>query len=146
MKVKDILAAKGADVVTVNEEATAYEALATIIENKVGSLLVLDSKGAIVGIVTPLDLLKQSYTACEKIHETKVKAIMTRELIIAEPEDDLNYIQVIITENRIRHLPIIENNKLAGIVSIGDIVKTQLKEMDVENRYLREYIVSKYPA
>ncbi|MBN1347984.1 CBS domain-containing protein [candidate division KSB1 bacterium] len=146
MKVKDILAIKGSDVVTINEDATIYEALSTFDSNRVGSLLVLDDKAGIVGIVAPSDVLRATLRACEKIKSIKVKTIMTRELIIGDPNDDLTYVRAIMTENRIRHLPIIENKKLVGIVSIGDIVKTELKAKDVENRYLRDYIISKYPA
>jgi len=146
MKVKDILAVKGKNVVTINEDATVYEALATFAENKVGSLLVLDSTGSIVGILAARDVLMATLNACDKIGETKVKTIMTRDIIIGGPDDDLNYVMKIMTENRIRHLPIIENKQLGGIVSIGDVVKAQLKEVDAENRYLRDYIVSKYPA
>ena len=75
-----------------------------------------------------------------------MKEIMTRDIIIGDPEDELDNIQIIMTENRIRHLPIIEKDFLAGIVSIGDVVKAQLKDIHVENRYLREYIIGKYPA
>jgi len=146
MKVKDILAVKGTDVVTINEEATVFEALSTLAEHKVGSLIVLDSKAGIVGIVAPRDVLEETLRICEGIRTVQVKSIMTRDLIIGDPEDDLGYVQAIMTENRIRHLPIIKENKLAGIISIGDVVKAQLKAKDVENRYLRDYIVSRYPA
>lgn len=146
MKVKGILAAKGSNVVTINEDATVYGAMSTFAKNKVGSLLVLDSKGGIVGILAARDVLMATLNECDKIKEKKVKTIMTREIIIGHPEDDLDYVLTIMTENRIRHLPIIEGQKLVGIVSIGDVVKTQLKEEKAENRYLRDYIVSKYPA
>jgi CBS domain-containing protein len=75
-----------------------------------------------------------------------VKEIMTKKIIIGDPEDDLDKVEVIMTENRIRHLPIIKDNKLAGIISMGDVVKAQLKNIHVENRFLKEYIVGKYPA
>ncbi len=146
MKVKDILAEKGTHVVTVNQEATVYEALQTFAANRVGSLLVLDEKGGIVGIVAARDALMAVLRACEEIRKVKVKEIMTTKIIIGDPEDDLDSVEVIMTENRIRHLPIIKDNKLAGIVSIGDVVKAQLKNIHVENRYLKEYILGKYPA
>ena len=71
---------------------------------------------------------------------------MTKDIIVASPDDDLDYVEAIMTENRIRHVPIIENKALAGIVSIGDLVKAQLKQTSVENRYLRDFIEGKYPA
>lgn len=146
MKVKDILAEKGTHVVTVNQEATVYEALQTFAANRVGSLLVLDEKGGIVGIVAVRDALMAVLRACDEIRTIKVKEIMTPKIIIGDPDDDLDSVEVIMTENRIRHLPIIKDNKLAGIISIGDVVKAQLKNIHVENRYLKDYILGKYPA
>ena len=146
MKVKDILAVKGSEVIKVEQNKTVFEAMQVFAANRVGSLIVLDEKGGIVGILAARDILMTVLRACDKINEIKVKEVMTKQLIIGEPEDDLNYVQAIMTENRIRHLPIIENNKLVGLVSIGDIVKAQLKETHVENRYLKEYIIGKYPA
>ncbi len=146
MKVKDILATKGTHVVTISQEATVYEALETFAANRVGSLLVLDEKGGIVGIVAARDALMAVLRACDEIRKIKVKEIMTKNIIIGDPEDELDKVEVIMTENRIRHLPIIKDNKLAGIVSIGDVVKAQLKNIHVENRYLKDYILGKYPA
>lgn len=146
MKVKDILAVKGTQVVTVSQEATVYEALQTFAANRVGSLLVVDDKGGIVGIIGARDALMAVVRACDEIRKIKVKEIMTKNIIIGDPDDDLDSVEVIMTENRIRHLPIIKDNKLAGIVSIGDVVKAQLKNIHVENRYLKDYILGKYPA
>jgi len=146
MKVKDVLAEKGTRVVTVDQEASVFDAMSTFAANRVGSLLVLDSKGGIIGIIGARDVLMAVLKACDKIKEVKVKEIMTKNIIIGDPEDDLEKVQTIMTENRIRHLPIIEGKQLAGIISIGDLVKVQLKESHVENRYLKDYIVGKYPA
>jgi len=146
MKVKDVLAEKGTHVVTVNQEATVYEALQIFAANRVGSLLVLDDKGGIVGIIGARDALMAVVKACDEIRQIKVKEIMTQNIIIGALEDELDNVEIIMTENRIRHLPIIDQNKLAGIISIGDVVKAQLKNIHVENRYLKDYIIGKYPA
>ena len=146
MKVKEVLAEKGTRVVTVDQEASVFDAMSTFAANRVGSLLVLDSKEVIVGIIGARDVLMAVLKSCEKIKETKVKEIMTKKIIIGDPEDDLGKIEAIMTENRIRHVPIIKEDQLAGIVSIGDVVKAQLKNVHVENRYLKDYIVGKYPA
>ena len=146
MKVKEVLAEKGTHVVTINQEATVFEALQTFAANRVGSLLVLDEEGGIVGIIGARDALMAVVTTCEKIRSTRVTEIMTRDIIIGDPEDELDNVQIIMTENRIRHLPIVKKDFLAGIISIGDVVKAQLKDIHVENRYLREYIIGKYPA
>ncbi|HEX9975535.1 MAG TPA: CBS domain-containing protein [bacterium] len=146
MKVKDVLAEKGTQVVTVNQEAAVYEALQTFAANRVGSLLVLDDKGGIVGIIGARDALMAVVRTYDEIRKIKVKEIMTKNIIIGDPDDDLDKVEIIMTENRIRHLPIIKQDKLAGIISIGDVVKAQLKNVHVENRFLKEYIVGKYPA
>ncbi len=146
MKVKDVLAVKGSNVIVINHEKTIFEAMSMFAMHRVGSLLIVDETKNIVGIIAARDVLMEVLRASEKIRETPVNSIMTRNIIVATPDDDLEYIQALMTENRIRHIPIMENKKLAGIVSIGDIVKVQLKEYHVENRYLREYIEGKYPA
>lgn len=146
MKVKDILAEKGTHVVTVNQEASVFDALSTFAANRVGSLLVLDNEGGIVGIIGARDALMAVLNNYEQIKRVKVKEIMTKNIIIGDNEDDLDKVQVIMTENRIRHLPIVKGKEMAGIISIGDVVKAQLKEFHVENRYLKDYIVGKYPA
>jgi len=146
VKVKDILEIKGKAIVTIREDQSLYQALETFAAKKVGSLIVLDASDKIVGIVSPRDVLTDIIKHCDQIHKTTVSEVMTKELIVGTPEDDLDYVQAIMTENRIRHLPIVEQNNLVGIVSIGDVVKAQLKEIAVENHYLRDYMISKYPA
>lgn len=82
----------------------------------------------------------------EGIRTVTVDKVMTANLIVATEDDDIDYVQAAMTENRISHLPVIENNALVGLISIGDIVKYQVKEKDVEIRYLKEYIADKYPC
>jgi len=149
MKVKDILSEKGTEVISIEQNNTVFDAMNMFANNKVGSLLVLDDKGGIVGIMAARDVLMATLRSCEKIRETFVKEIMTKDIIIAEPDDDLDYIRSVMTANRIRHLPIVEETKLFGIVSIGDVIKAQLNESEgfkVENHYLKDYIIGKYPA
>ncbi len=146
MKVKDILATKGTQVVTIQENETIFQALQTFAKNKVGSLLVLNQKNDIVGIISPRDVLMELLKDCEQIRQIQIKDVMTTNLIIGTPDDDLEYVMTILTENRIRHLPILQNKRLAGIISIGDVVKTQIKEIHAENHYLRDFIEGKYPA
>lgn len=146
MKVKDILEVKGKVLVTINQNETIFDALETFAKNRVGSLIVLDDNNNTVGIIAPRDVLTNILNQCEQIKQTKVSEVMTKDIIVGTPEDNLEYVQMILTENRIRHLPIIDQNQLVGIISIGDVVKAQLHVFDAENRYLRDYMVSKYPA
>jgi len=146
MKVRDILKDKGSEVITIGAEATVYEAIRTLVEKNIGALLVLDENGKIVGIITERDILKECHRRCELLKQTKVKEVMTKNLIIGSPDDDIDYVESIMTQNRVRHLPIIANEKLEGIISIGDVVKVLHRECKVENRYLKDFISGKYPG
>ncbi len=146
MKVKDILAVKGSRVITIHQDSTVLDAITLIFANKVGSLLVVDEHNHIKGILAPNDILRSVHSDLENIRDAKVSQFMSKELIVANNDDKIDYIQAIMTENRIRHIPIIEKGQLLGLVSIGDVVKAQLKEKHVEIQYLKEYIEGKYPA
>lgn len=146
MKVRDILKDKGTEVATIGAEKTICDAVKALVEKNIGSLLVKDEKGAIAGIITERDIVKQCNQCLESFKETKVKDVMTKNLIVASPDDDLDYVENIMTQNRVRHLPIISNQKLEGIISIGDLVNVLRGECKVENRYLKNYISGKYPG
>lgn len=146
MKVKDILQVKGTRVVTTNENSLLVDVMAIFFANKVGSLLVVDNFDNILGIVAPNDVLNAVHTNLDRVPEMRVNEVMIKELIVATPEDDVDYIQNIMTENRVRHIPILDDGALVGLVSIGDVVKAQMNEKHVENRYLKDYIEGKYPA
>lgn len=146
MKAKDILQAKGTRVITTGEETLLVDVMAIFFANKVGSLLVVDKYDKILGIVAPNDVLKAVHKNLDRVPQMRVSEVMVTDLIVATPEDDLDYIQNIMTENRVRHIPILENGRLVGLVSIGDVVKAQMKEKNVENKYLKDYIEGKYPA
>lgn len=146
MKVKDILKEKGTEVATIGTEKTVYDAVKSLVEKNIGSLLVLDEKGGIVGIITERDILKECDRRFELLKQIKVKDAMTKNLIVASPEDELDYVEDIMTQNRMRHVPIISGKKLEGLISIGDIIKVQRGECKVENRYLKDYISGKYPG
>lgn len=146
MKARDILEAKGSRVVTCHEDNSLIDALAIFSANKIGSLLVVDSHDKIQGIIAPRDILLVVLKNFEEIKNFKVSEIMTKDLIVATTDDKVDYILAIMTENRIRHVPILEGSELKGIISIGDVVKAQIEEKEVENRYLKDYIEGKYPG
>jgi len=146
MKAKDILDTKGSRVVTCHEDNSLMEALAIFSANKVGSLLVVDSNDKIQGIIAPRDILLMVLNNLDNIKTLKVNEVMTTNLIVATVDDDVEYLQAVMTENRIRHIPILEGSELKGLVSIGDVVKAQIVEKEVENRYLKDYIEGKYPG
>ena len=146
MKAKDILAVKGSRVITIHQENKIVDAVAMFFANRVGSLIVVDQNDGIKGIFAPNDVLKAVSKDPDNIRNASVKDYMSINVIAAGPEDNIDYIQAVMTENRVRHIPIVDNGKLQGIVSIGDVVNAQLKVRDVENHYLKEYMEGKYPA
>lgn len=146
MKVKDILAVKGSRVVTISEDITVFEAMRVFAANRIGSLIVVDKQENTLGIIGARDVLMATLNHLEDIKTMKIDKIMTTSLIVARKNDDLDYVRAVMTENRVRHLPIIDNKKLIGLISIGDVVSAQVNEKDVELRYYKDYISDKYPG
>lgn len=144
MKVKDLLGQAKRPPVTITEDKSIHEAMKSLDENKIGSLIVVDAAGNTAGIITERDIFRLALKFKDEFLLMKVGDHMTRDLLIGLPDDDLDYIAQIITQNRIRHIPILdENKKLCGIVSIGDIVKARLDLAEVHVRYLTEYITGR---
>jgi CBS domain-containing protein len=146
MKAKDILAAKGNRVVTIEKDTKVIDAMLIFSANRIGSLLVVDKNNDILGIIGARDVLMAVVNHPDTIKTITVDTIMTTNLIIGTEDDHVDYILAVMTENRIRHIPIMNGKELKGMVSIGDVVKALLTEKDVENRYLKDYIADKYPA
>lgn len=145
MNVQDILDRKGSTAIrTIAPERTIAEAVSQLVEHNIGSLIVVEA-GRPVGIVTERDILRCCATDMAAAASTRVSEVMTRDLIIGEAEDPVDYVMGIMTRNRIRHLPIMERGRgMLGMVSIGDVVESQLRETRYENRHLREYISGSY--
>jgi len=140
MKISQILQSKGTAVITTRPDATLHTALRTLVNDRVGALVVTTAEGKVVGIITERDLLRVYAARGGEINDTRVAEYMTTNLIIGLPQDDVEYVMGIMTHNRIRHLPIMNGERLEGIISIGDVVKAQLEETEFENRYLKDYI------
>ncbi|MEE4196845.1 MAG: CBS domain-containing protein [Bacteroidales bacterium] len=147
MLAKEILAKKKKQgvhkVYTINERASAFEAISQLDTLKIGSLLVLNDQNEILGIVSERDILYKCYNSGIPLKERNIKDLMTskEDLIIGKLEDDTHYLRNVMTQKRIRHLPIIdEMNQLAGIISTGDIIKNELEATASEARLLREHI------
>ncbi|MGI6639661.1 MAG: CBS domain-containing protein [Desulfobulbus sp.] len=147
MTVRELLAAKGNKVFTINENSTLKEAISMFFDKKIGSLLVVDADNAVVGILAPNDVLKTVHAGCgDQCDVQQVKAVMTANPICASEDDTLEYLEAVMTKNRIRHIPIMEKQQLKGLISIGDIVNAQLEVREVEIRHLTDYIEGKYPG
>ncbi|OEU46322.1 MAG: hypothetical protein BA866_03810 [Desulfobulbaceae bacterium S5133MH15] len=144
--VKEILADKGTVVMTITGELPIYDVVSIFHSERIGCLLVVDEDNQVLGIVGAKDIFQAVVHHYDELKTKPVSDIMTKNLIVGTETDDVNYIQAVITENRIRHIPIMEGNRLKGLVSIGDVVKAQLKAQKVENRYLKDYMADRYPA
>jgi len=144
MKIKELLKVKCRPVITIGSNETVQSAIQKLIENNIGALPVCDAKGRVLGIISERDLLKECSQRCKAIGTTKVKDIMTKEVAIGIPEDDLDYVMNIMTQKGIRHLPIMDGPKLEAMISVRDIVEQELEEFRHEIRYLHQYISGRY--
>jgi CBS domain-containing protein len=141
MRLRDILATKGYEVHTITSHATCDEVITELVRCNIGSLLIRDVPGGpILGIITERDVLRAQATHGVPLEQLPVAAFIARELITAEPEDDLLIAMHLMTTHRVRHLPVVHCNQLYGIVSIGDVVKAHHDELERENYHMRSYI------
>lgn len=139
MKIRDILKEKGAGVRTIGPEQTIKEAIDLLVQHNIGSLLVTQ-EDTILGIITERDILRACRQHAKELDRTRIDSIMSKNLVIANPEDDAEEVMAVITAKHIRHMPIMMDGKLAGMISIGDLVKSQLSATTAEIKYLRDYI------
>lgn len=140
MKVKDILKNKRPEVFTIGEDKKISDALRILVTNNIGVLLVLNNDAKITGIFSERDIIKSAYNNPQNFGEITIKEIMSKKIIFVEPEDEIEYIESVMTSNRIRHLPVVENKVLVGLISIGDIIKSLRTNKESENKYLMDYI------
>jgi CBS domain-containing protein len=139
-RVSDVLRGKETtDVLKIDASATVFEALEKIVERNVGSILVTDGD-KVVGIMTERDYLRKIAVKGRTSRDTKVSEIMTSPLVYVTRETSLEETMAIMTDRRIRHLPVVENDDVVGILSIGDVVKFQSREQSFQIQYLTEYI------
>ena len=109
-------------------------------DNTIGSLLVQDNAGNTIGIITERDVLREIDRNLDKFAEVKVSDIMTADLICGLPDDEVDYIMQVMTKNKVRHLPVVKDKKVVGLISIGDIVNSNLEKTLVENHKLHDYL------
>jgi signal-transduction protein with cAMP-binding, CBS, and nucleotidyltransferase domain len=128
---KDILAAKGKDIVGVSPDSTLLEALEKMADRNVGAVLVLDPSGDVLGIFTERDFARKIIIKGRAIETTKVREAMTERVLYVGPETKISDCMNLMTEKRVRHLPVMEGRKAIGIVSIGDVVKAILEQQQL---------------
>jgi len=139
MKILDILERKGRNVVTISENHSVLEAARRLVEQNIGGLVVTDG-GHPTGIITERDILRQTANSPNTLDATPVGAVMTRDVVLADPDDGLRDVMEVMTQRRIRHLPVVRERELLGIVSIGDLINACLMSAEDENAHLRQYI------
>ncbi len=135
----EILAGKGGDVLEIEAGASVFEAVQMMVGANVGSLLVTDG-GDIVGIVTERDYLRRVTLEGRTDKDTPVGEIMTSPLIVVTPETSIDECMAVMTDRRIRHLPVVDGGEVVGVVSIGDLVKFKSKQQSFEIQYLTDYV------
>ena len=139
-QVSDILAAKGSTVLEIDVEATVFDAVSKMVDGNVGSLLVTEG-GRLVGIVTERDYLRRVAIVGRDERTTPVREVMSAPIVYTTPESSIEECMAVMTERRIRHLPVLtESREVMGVVSIGDLVKFQTREQSAQIKFLEEYI------
>jgi CBS domain-containing protein len=138
-KVRDILEVKGRNVWTIGPDGSVFDALKLMAEKDVGALVVLDG-GSLVGIISERDYARKVALLGRASPTTQVKEIMTPRVACVDPEENLDECMALVTEKRIRHLPVLENGKLIGLISIGDLVKSIITEQQFIIEQLESYI------
>ncbi len=137
MRVTDIIKRKGSEVVTLLPSSTIAELLATLADHRIGAVVVTDDSG-VVGIVSERDVVRHLRESTDT--SSPVSEIMTTQLSTCAPEDDIRVLATVMTERRIRHLPVIDSGELVAIVSIGDVVKARLDDLEAERDHLVGYV------
>ncbi len=137
--VAQILKAKGNSVWTITKDALVIDALKILAEQRVGSVVVMNGT-SLVGIFTERDFAYKMGVQAIDPSQTKVKDMMTREVITVDPKQSIKVCMALMTEHHIRHLPVVEENRLVGIISIGDIVKDMIEELQFMVVQLEKYI------
>lgn len=145
MKVKDILNQKGTAIYSTKPEEMVYNAIKKMSDLNIGALLVLDGD-KLVGILSERDYRDKVILKGRQSKTTPVKDIMTRQVFCVKTDDKVNLCMQLMTTKRIRHLPVLEEDDLKGIISIGDVVKTVIDNQKVEIDSLRDYIAGGYPG
>jgi CBS domain-containing protein len=140
MRIRDVLNAKPAGVLTVERSTPVPSLLAALAARGVGAAVVVDGEGGVVGMVSERDVVRHLHHRGRAVLTDTVGSIMTAPVTTCGPDDEVDALGAVMTERRIRHLPVIEDGTLAGIVSIGDVVKTRLDMLEDHRRQLEAYI------
>jgi len=140
MNVAQLLGDKGHDVVSVQPHRTLSEATRLLGERRIGALVVSGADGALIGILSERDIIRALAEHGAVALDFAVSRVMTSRVVTCRPETSIDELMEIMTSGRFRHLPVIEHGRIVGIVSIGDVVKNRVAEIEAESRAMRDYI------
>jgi CBS domain-containing protein len=137
--VREILAGKGRVIWSIQPDATVFEALQAMADNDVGALVVLDGE-TVAGVLSERDYARKVILHGRSSKELKVKEIMSSKVYFVKPEQNIEDCMALFTNKRVRHLPVMENERLTGVISIGDVVKAVIAEQEYTIKHLENYI------
>jgi len=146
MILRDILNVKGRQVHTAHPQEPILDAVKKLVAHGVGALVIVDNNARIVGIITERDILRLSATSAERFGRLLVGDHMTRDLVTANSAATVEDAMLVMSQRRIRHLPVVEEGNLVGIVSQGDLVKASLEHAQFETRQLTNFVMGRYPG
>jgi CBS domain-containing protein len=140
MKVSNLLATKGSDVATISQERSVADAVALLKERGIGALVVTGAKAPIAGMFSERDVVRALATSGATALDMKVAELMSAEVSVCSPSTELNDLMTMMTERRFRHVPVVDDGRLVGLVSIGDVVKARLEELEHDKKDLLDYV------
>lgn len=142
MKLAEVLRGKEQEIYRVKSSDSIAQAAVALNDKKIGALLVEDDNGAIVGILSERDIVRGLGAHGADLHDAAVADLMTSKIIRCSPDDTVNEAMAMMTDRRIRHLPVFDGDQLVGFISIGDLVKCRITEVQAEAEAMRAYIAS----
>ena len=142
MNVATILGEKGREVVTADSDASLLDIARTLSEHSIGCIVVSDGKDGIAGIVSERDLVRAIADSGTDILKSPVSRSMTKKVVTCRKSDTIHTIMAAMTDGRFRHMPVVEDDKLIGVISIGDVVRLRIAEAELEAAAMRDYIAT----
>lgn len=143
MHVAAVLKRKGSNVVTIHPERTISDVAHLLTANRIGAVVVAEQDRHVLGIISERDIIHGIARHGHGVLDMPVTELMTREVLTCDPRDTMARIMAVMTDRRVRHLPVCEDGRLIGMISIGDVVKQRLNEAEVEVESLRDYVGGK---
>lgn len=139
MRITEILKSKGSEVVTLPHNSTVRDLVSLLVDKKIGAVVVSSESSPVAGIVSERDVVR-GLAGGPDVLDDPVSSIMTGDVVTAEPDQNVHELARLMTERRIRHVPVVVDGELAGIVSIGDVVKSRIDELEFERDQLESYV------